>query len=103
MNIQRQRIRNALIRQLKKRGVTNKALLNLVEDYMSLWDLKTQLFDDITVNGVNLIYDNGGGQKGRKQNDSVPAVLKVNQQMLKILQELGVKAEPEVAEGDDEL
>ena len=64
-------------------------------DTISIW-LKT------TCIWVVCTYNNGGGQTGCKQNDSVPAVLKVNAQMTKILDSLGIKPSLVLVDDDDE-
>ena len=47
-------------------------------------------------------YDNGGGQKGTKKNDSIDQRIKVNGQMLKILDSLGIKPTGNYLGGDDD-
>lgn len=100
--ITRNTIKSDLINQLAKNGNTSRYYLDLVEDYMNLWDTKNALFDDIKERGVVCEYNNGGGQKGCKQNDSVPGVLKVNAQMTKILDSLGIKPSLVLVDDDDE-
>ena len=101
-NITRKTIKTDLINQLAKNGNTSRYYLDLVEDYMHLWDTKNALFKDIQERGVVCTYNNGGGQTGCKQNDSVPAVLKVNAQMTKILDSLGIKPSLVLVDDDDE-
>ena len=60
------------------------------------------------LNGVveitgNVKYNNGGGQSGYKRNDSVGELNKTNAQMLKLLNELGIKATVADSGDDDEL
>ena len=57
---------------------------------------------DVNRNGVFVEYDNGGGQKGRKRNDSLLDEVKISAQMLKIREALGIKDIPSDGE-DDEL
>lgn len=85
-------IRRDLIGQLNRNGTEGSHFTNLVDDYMDLWVTKCLLVDDIRERGVNVAYDNGGGQKGRKKNDSVELRIKVNAQMLKLLSDIGIKA-----------
>jgi hypothetical protein len=87
----RKAIKNDLLSQLQASGNTGKYYLDLVDDYMRLWDIKNSLFGDIEDRGVVTSYNNGGGQSGTKQNDSVFSVLKVSDRMTKILNELGIK------------
>jgi hypothetical protein len=60
----------------------------MAEDYMDLWVTKCLLIQDIRQRGVNTVWDNGGGQKGRKKNDSVDLLIKTNAQMLKLLADM---------------
>lgn len=80
-----------LLDQLERSGTTGKYYLDLVDDYIELYDTKKKLIKDIKQRGVSVEYNNGGGQKGFKKNDSVDLLLKVNQQMLKLLDALGIK------------
>ncbi len=98
---QRRAIERDLKAQLKRNGTTSKYYLDLVDDYMRLWDIKNSLFSDITERGVVTAYNNGGGQSGVKQNDSVFSVLKVSDRMTRILDNLGIKPSV-VAAGDDD-
>ena len=98
---QRRAIERDLKAQLKRNGTTSKYYLDLVDDYMRLWDIKNSLFSDIIERGVVTAYNNGGGQSGVKQNDSVFSVLKVSDRMTRILDNLGIKPSV-VAAGDDD-
>jgi len=100
---QRKAIENDLKNQLKALGNTSKYYMDLVDDYMKLWDIKNNLFADIEERGVVTTYNNGGGQCGSKQNDSVFSVLKVSDRMTKILDNLGIKPSAVlIDDGDDE-
>ena len=50
--ITRNTIKSDLINQLAKNGNTSRYYLDLVEDYMNLWDTKNALFDYIKERGV---------------------------------------------------
>lgn len=95
-----QKIKSDLLDQLEINGTTGEYYIDLVGDYMDMWVTKCLLVDDIQKRGVNVKYDNGGGQKGIKKNDSVEQRIKINAQMLKLLSELGIK--PSQADGDDD-
>lgn len=96
-------IRSDLLQQLKVHQTAGKFYEDLVEDYMDLWLTKNLLLTDIKERGVTVRYNNGGGQSGYKKNDSVEQVLKVNTQMLRILDSLGIKPSTSVSGDDDEL
>lgn len=93
-------IRKDLLDQLDRNGIYGKQFKDLVEDYMSLWIVKNLLIDDIKARGVSIKWNNGGGQTGFKKNDSVGELNKTNAQMLKLLTELGIKAN--VTKNDDD-
>ena len=98
----REQIRQDLIDQLERQGVYGRHYLDLVEDYMALWDTKNDLIRDIKERGVMVRYQNGQNQWGHKKNDSVDNLVKVNKQMLILLKELGLRAENFEADDDDE-
>lgn len=98
----RKAIEKDLKEQLRRNGTTGKYYIDLVEDYMKLWDIKNSLFSDIEDRGVVTSYNNGGGQTGTKQNDSVFSVLKVSDRMTKILDNLGVKPSVVTAVTDED-
>ena len=84
------KIREDLLEQLEIKGLIQESYKNLVEDYMKLWIIKELLNKDIEKRGINIKYDNGGGQKGIKRNESITDITKINTQMLKILKELSL-------------
>lgn len=95
-------IRIDLFNQLKINKTKGKYYDDLVDDYMSLWVTKNLLISDINSRGVSIKYNNGGGQSGRKKNDSVSELVKVNTQMLKLLNELGLKPTDFNSDGDED-
>jgi phage terminase small subunit len=97
----REQIKQDLVDQLERQGVYGRHYLDLVEDYMALWDTKNALIRDIKERGVTTQYQNGANQWGYKKNDSVSELVKVNAQMLKILGELGLRAANFEAGSDD--
>lgn len=103
--ISKKKIRDDLIKQLEERGLEKMChYVSLVDDYCRLWEVKDMLFEDISQRGVNVPYNNGGGQSGFKRNDSVSELTRVNAQMLKILSELGLRgADIEAKEEEVEL
>lgn len=95
------KIKNALLKQLKDRKNDTDFFRDLVNDYMSMWDIKNELIADIKEKGVSVKYQNGENQFGYKKNDSVRELTTVNNQMLKILKDLGIKAEVEEVDDDE--
>lgn len=94
------KIKKNMIDQLQRAGNDNEFYMDLVNDYMDMYATKQLLVEDIKERGVRVSYDNGGGQKGYKKNESVEQRLKVNAQMLKLLSEL--RLTPSYNEGGDE-
>ena len=84
-------IKTDLLDQLDRNGTNGKQYIDLIYDYMVLWKTKNLLIADIETRGVLSSYNNGGGQTGTRKNDSIDQLLKVNQQMLKLLDSLGIK------------
>jgi len=84
-------IKQDLLDQLERNGTIGKYYIDLVDDYMALWDTKKKLIADIKERGVTVKYQNSETQWGYKKNDSVDQLVKVNQQMLKLLDALGIK------------
>ena len=97
-----QSIENDLKNQLIRIGADSPYALDLVHDYMEFWVTKCLLEDDVRTRGVMVIYNNGGGQKGKKKNDSVELKIKVTQQMTAILDKLNIRTTLSVPQTDDE-
>lgn len=98
-------IEKDLREQLDENGVYGKFFDDMIGDYMAMYVTKTLLIEDIQKRGTNVKYNNGGGQEGYKKNESVEMFNKTNAQMLKLLAELGLKANTTLGGGDcdDEL
>ena len=100
--VKRADIKQDLLDQLERNGVYGSHYTDLINDYMALWDIKNSLIKDIKERGVSTRYQNGENQWGYKKNDSIPELNRTNAQMLKILNELGLKASKlEVVDADD--
>lgn len=99
-NILRKEIKEDLLLQLSINETEEKRYIDLIDDYMSLWDIKNRLIADIKDRGVTVEWNNGR-QTGFKKNDSVSELVKVNTQMLKILNDLNLKPSPKVDDDDD--
>ena len=91
--------------QLEANGTFGKHFEDMVSDYMAMYVTKTLLVEDIQKRGTIVPYNNGGGQSGYKKNEAVDMFNKTNAQMLKLLSELGLKANAAIGGGDygDEL
>lgn len=87
----RGKIYNSLKEQLELADNYNDYTEDLLKDYITMYDTKCMLTQDIEDRGVSLEYDNGGGQKGRKSNPSIDLRNRTNAQMIKLLDALGLK------------
>lgn len=99
-------IREDLKSQLLAQNKFGKQFDDLVEDYIFFVKLKDDLQYDIQTNGIRYRTMTGNGYLTDKPNESVQNLVKINAQMLKILQDLELKApedNPEEGEGDDLL
>lgn len=91
-NVSVEKIKENLISQLEKRNANEEVYIDLVEDYIALWNIKNQLIDDINTRGVQVKTFNSNGQEVYKKNDSIVELPKYNTQMLKLLNDLGLSA-----------
>lgn len=98
----RNEIRQDLITQLQSKEMYQKVNIDLVDDYMALWDIKNSLIADIRAKGTYIKWTNGK-QSGEKKNESVAELLKVNTQMLKIRNELGINKSDKDDEDYDDI
>lgn len=97
----RDTIRQDLLDQLERNGTVGAYFTDLVEDYMEMWDTKNKLATDIRNRGVTVDIVTSAGTNARK-NDSVGELVKLNAQMLKLLDSLGIKPAPTDNVGEDD-
>lgn len=83
----RNRIEKDLIAQLKEKEIKGGHYIDLVKDYLSMWDIKNAMIEDITDNGIQI-----PGMHGAKSNPSIADLHRTNDRMLKTLDALGLKA-----------
>ena len=96
-------IRRSLLEQLERGGNDVPHFIDLVEDYMKMYVIKEMAAADVATRGTFVEWSNSETQYGSKKNDSVDQVLKTNQQMIKLLDMLGIKPETGTMEDDEEL
>ena len=92
----RKSIEKDLMAQLKQKEIKGNHYSDLVQDYLSLWDLKCALVEDIRNSGIQV-----PGMHGPKSNPSINDMHKTNDRMLKVLDALGLKATPVEPEEPD--
>lgn len=97
-------VREDLKKQLILKGLTQKFYDDLLEDYMYMLVQKDKLQKDINEHGVRIMTVNSKGLSIEKKNESYDLLLKYNQQMIKLLEYLGIKpSENILGDEDDEL
>lgn len=101
--MKKQDVKRSLLNQLEKRGTVDDYLKDVVNDYMSLWDVKDALFLDIKKRGVTYQDTNSAGLLMYKNNPSTKEVIAVNKQMMSILKDLSLTVPQEKDVGADEL
>lgn len=99
----RAEIKSDLLEQIERNGTCGKYYVDLIEDYMSLWDAKNGLVEDIRARGVTVDYISNTGQTNVKKNESVGELVKVNSQMTKLLDSIGISPAQVDADDDDEM
>ena len=93
-------LKEELKQQLITKDNYNKITIELLEKCINFTMIEDELIKDIEKRGVSIAWNNGGGQKGRKKNDSITELTKVNAQKIKILDKLGIKAPESKEDGD---
>src|SRR5699024_12297693 len=58
----RKEVKKDLLDQLVRNEVIGEFYIDLVNDYMAMWDVKNKLIDDIKEKGVSIKYKNGEKQ-----------------------------------------
>ena len=97
-------IRRSLLAQLEAMGADQDHFVDLVRDYMSLYDVKNKLVKDIKERGVMYTDLSSVGVEMQKNNPSVRELVNVNRQMLALLRELGISTDTvPPREDDDEM
>ncbi len=77
-------------RQLKDQQKIGKYYDDLVNEYMYLRDVREKLKKDIKDKNVRYKFVNGNGKEQEKPNESIANLIKVEQIMLKIINDLGI-------------
>lgn len=106
MATSKKKIREDLERQLfEKSGLDNRPahFQSMIEDYLTLWDLKEELKKDIKKRGVVYEDNSSLGVPMWKNNPSTKELLMVNKQMLQILKDMEFKITNVGDGGEDEL
>lgn len=81
-------IRNSLLNQLAKKGANIAVFRDLIDDYITLYDIKKKCSSDIKKRGVTFEEKNCKGELVQKENPSVKNLINTNKQMLSIIDKL---------------
>ena len=93
-------LQQALLENLRSRGLDQEACTDKVEEYMNFWVLQKQLDDDISQRGLTVTDDRGR----QTENRSVSLKIQVSKQMLALFNAMGFKPSDFMGlGGDDEL
>ena len=79
-----------MIKQLETKGANVAHFIDLIYDYLELYETKKKLQTDIKKRGVSYKTTSASGYEIIKQNQSVKDVVAVEKQMLSILKEMGL-------------
>lgn len=97
-------IRQAMLEDLQRRSLTEPVYLDMVDEYLTLWELRRKLAKDVEERGVSVL---DGARGGRTENRSISLGLQVSKQMLSLYNALGFgdRAKNAIAgaEEEDEL
>lgn len=93
-------IKQDLLQQLENSGLYGMHYIDLVDDYMTMFDAKNKLAREMKKNGPMIEWQNSESQKGIKANPATKEFRETNKRMTELLKVLGLK-EP-VYEGNDD-
>ncbi|AXY08532.1 hypothetical protein CUC43_29420 [Bacillus thuringiensis LM1212] len=93
-------IKQDLLQQLENSGLYGMHYVDLVDDYMTMFDAKNKLAREMKKNGPMIEWQNSESQKGVKANPATKEFRETNKRMTELLKVLGLK-EP-VYEGNDD-
>jgi len=97
-------IKQDLLQQLEVNNLYGMHYVDLVDDYMTMVDVKNKLAREIKKKGPMIEWQNSESQKGSKANPATKEFRETNKRMTELLKMLGLK-EPVIAEGteDDDI
>ena len=95
-------IKQSLVEQLERRKAATPYFLDLVDRYMTLWDVSMQLEQDIRARGVTYTDKSSVGIDMWKNNPSVSELVKVTTQMTKLLTQMNLTVDNVVADDADD-
>lgn len=96
-------MKQSLILQLKNKGADVEHFSDMINDYISFWDIKSKLQKDIKTRGICYRDKSSTGVEIQKNNPSIKELVAVNRQMLAILKDLGLNTNSVASQENDEL
>ncbi len=96
----RRRVKKSLEEQICAKGADIELFNDQINDYMTMWDLKERLKDDIEHNGLRLEYKTANGGIAEKDNQSVKQLPMVNKQMLMLLKQMDISTDKVIKTGE---
>ena len=93
-------IKEDLKEQMQNQNMFGKQYDDLLDHAVFLFTLKDTLQNDINKNGIRIKQMTGNGYEKEDDNKSVDKLLKVSAQLMKVLNDLGLK-EPTAEMGDN--
>lgn len=94
----RKKVKESLLAALVAKGLDSPYFLDLLDDYMDLWDIKNKLRIDLQKRGPVVEWQNGANQKGLRKNDSLTEYPKISKRMTDILRQLEIDCRIEIDE-----
>ena len=96
-------VRDSLLQQLDSKGAKVECYVDLVDDYMDLWEIKETLLADIAERGVVYTDVSSVGVEMQKNNPSTKEVVNISRQMLAILKQMDLSTSSIETADDYEL
>ncbi|PGM25448.1 P27 family phage terminase small subunit [Bacillus thuringiensis] len=93
-------IKQDLLQQLENSDLHGMHYIDLVDDYMTMFDAKNKLAREMKKNGPMIEWQNSESQKGVKANPATKEFRETNKRMTELLKVLGLKES--VYEGNDD-
>ncbi len=99
----RTKIKKSLIEQLEQKSANVEFYIDLVDDYMSLYDVKIALIKDVKKRGIVYEAIASNGLKVQKNNPSTKELTVINKQMLSILKDLELSPKTVIKENKKDV
>ncbi|MHB0801110.1 P27 family phage terminase small subunit [Bacillus thuringiensis] len=95
-------IKQDLLQQLENANLNGMHYVDLVDDYITLFDTKNKLAREIKKNGPMIEWQNSEIQKGMKANPATKEFRETNKRMTDLLKVLGLKEPVYDGSNDDD-